>query len=64
MKSIPVDHLFQIISVDFVELPVTMNRNRYAVVFQDFFTKWLMVYGAPDQKAVKIAVWCIRSFII
>ena len=55
MKSIPVDHLFQIIGVDIMELPVTISGNRYAIVFQDLFTKWLMVYTAPDQKAVRIA---------
>ena len=55
MKSIPVDHPFQIIGVDIMELPVTTSGNRYAIVFQDLFTKWPMVYAAPDQKVVRIA---------
>jgi len=47
MKSMPVDNPFQI--------------RHYGVLpegtgmLQDFFTKWLMVCAAPDQKAVKIA---------
>ena len=55
MKSIPVDHPFQIIGVDIMELPVTTSGNKYAIVFQDLFTKWPMVYASPDQKTVRIA---------
>ena len=55
MKSIPVDHPFQIVGVDIMELPVTTRRNKYAIVIQDLFTKWLMVYAAPDQKTVRLA---------
>ena len=55
MKSIPVDHPFQTVDVDVTELPLTTNRNKYAIVFQDLFIKWPMVYAAPDQKATKLA---------
>ena len=37
------------------ELPVTTRGNKYVVVFQDLFTKWLMVYPTSDQKAKRIA---------
>jgi len=69
MKSIPVDHPFQI-GVDIMELSVTTRGNRYAIVFQDLFTKWPMVYAAPDQKAVRITwgdcshAWCTGSFVV
>ena len=33
-KSIPVDHPFQIIGVDIMELLVTTRGNKYAIVFQ------------------------------
>lgn len=55
MKSIPVDHPFQIVGVDIMELTLTTNGNKYAIVFQDLFTKWPMVYTAPDQKATRLA---------
>ena len=55
MKSIPVDHPFQIVGIDIMELPLTTNGNWYAIVFQDLFTKWPMVYATPDQKAMRIA---------
>ena len=55
MQPIPVDHPFQIIGIDIMELPLTANGNKYAIVFQDLFTKWPMVYATPDQKAERIA---------
>ena len=55
LQSIPVDHPFQIVGVDIMELPLTTNGNKYAIVFQDLFTKWPMVYATPDQKAKRIA---------
>ncbi|CAI8055578.1 Gag-Pol polyprotein [Geodia barretti] len=38
-----------------MELPVTEQGNRYVIVFQDFLTKWPLVFPAPDQKAIRIA---------
>ena len=38
-----------------MELPVTAQGNRYVIVFQDFLTKWPLVFPAPDQKAICIA---------
>ena len=35
IKSIPVDHPFQIVGTDIMELPLTNNGNRYVIVFQD-----------------------------
>ena len=55
LQSIPVSHPFQIVGVDIMELPLTSNGNKYAIVFQNLFTKWPMVYATPDQKAERIA---------
>ena len=63
MHSIPVDRPFQIVGVDIMELPVTANGNRYVVVFQDFFTKWPMVYPVPDQKAKRIAELLVKEVV-
>ena len=52
---IPVSRPFQIWGVDIMDLPKTEQGNQHAIVFQDLFTKWPMVYPAPDQKAVRIA---------
>ena len=54
LHPIPVQRPFQIWGVDVMELPRTKNGNRYALVFQDFFTKWPMVFPIPDQKTIRI----------
>ena len=63
MKSIPVDHPFQIVGIDIMELPLTTNGNKYAIVFQDLFTKWPMVYAAPDQKATRLAKKLVNEIV-
>ena len=55
LHPIPVQKSFQIMAVDIMEFPVTERGNRYVIVFQDFLTKWSMVFPAPDQKTVRIA---------
>ena len=38
-----------------MELPVTQQGKRYVILFQDFLTKWPLIYPAPDQKSIRIA---------
>ena len=54
LHPIPVQKPFQIIGVDIMELPITESGNKYVIVFQDFLTKWPMVFAAPDQKSARI----------
>jgi len=54
LVPIPVQRPFQIIGVDVMDLPVTALGNRLVVVFQDFLTKWPLVFPVPDQKAVRL----------
>ena len=55
LHPIPVQKPFQIIGVDIMELPITERGNKYVIVFQDFLTKWPLVFAAPDQKSTRIA---------
>ena len=52
LHPIPVQRPFQIVGLDIMELPKTDQGNRYVIVFQDFITKWPLVFPAPDQKAI------------
>ena len=54
LKPIPVSRVFQIVGVDIMELPKTSSGNRYVVVFQDFLSKWPMVFPVADQKATTL----------
>ena len=55
LHPIPVQRAFQIVGVDVMDLPRTENGNKHVIVFQDFLTKWPMVFPIPDQKAIRVA---------
>ena len=50
LHPIPVSKPFQIVGIDVIDLPLTGDGNKHVLVFQDYFTKWPMVYPVPDQK--------------
>ena len=50
LQSIPVRRPFQIIVVDVMDLPKTELGNKHVLVFQDFLSKWPLVFPIPDQK--------------
>ena len=37
-----------------MDLPKTKRGNQHVIVFQDFLTKWPLVYPVPDQKSLRI----------
>ena len=41
LKSIPVGGPFERVGVDLMEMPQTMEGNRYVLVFLDYLTKWV-----------------------
>ena len=55
LHPIPVQRAFQIVGLDVMDLPRTQSGNKHVVVFQDYLTKWPLVFPVPDQKAVRIA---------
>ena len=55
VHPIPVQRIFQIIGVNVMDLPKTEAGNRHVVVFQDFLSKWPLVFPVPDQKAIRLA---------
>ena len=55
LHPIPVQRVFQIVGVDIMDLPKTEAGNKHVVVFQDFLSKWPLVFPVPDQKAIRLA---------
>ena len=43
---IPVQRPFQTLGLDIKDLP---QGNKHIVIFQDYFTKWPMVFAVPDR---------------
>ena len=63
LQPIPVQRPFQMWGVDIMELPRTKCGNRYVIVFQDFFTKWPLVFPTPDQKTHRIVQLLVEELI-
>ena len=62
LKPIPISRVFQIVSVDIMEMPKTKN-GKYVVVFQDFLSKWPMIFPVVDQKAMTLAKLLVEQVI-
>ena len=62
LKSIPVGEPFECIGMDFKEFDVSERGNRYALVFQDYLTKWPEVYPVQDRKAPTVAS-CLADLV-
>ena len=50
------------VAADVLEVPVSSNNNRYLLVVQDYFTKWVEVVPMPDQTATRIVSALTKIF--
>lgn len=64
MTNIPVGRPWQMIAVDVLEVPLSLNNNRYLLVVQEYFTKWADAIPIPDQKATRITKELVKLFCI
>jgi len=62
LVSIPVGGAFDCIGMDFLELDRSRDRNRYALVFQDYLSKWPEAYALPDWKVETVAE-CLLNLV-
>jgi len=62
LVSIPVGGIFECVGMDFVELDLSSSGNRYALVFQDYLSKWPEVYAVVNRKAETVAQ-CLLDLI-
>jgi len=63
LHPIPVSRPFQIVGVDVMDLPLTKSGNCHVVVFQDYLTKFPLVFPVPDQKAVRLARLLVEEVV-
>ena len=63
LLPIPVEGPFHRMRVDVLQLPVSANGNKYAIVFMDYLTKWPEVFPARDQSAYTIAKTLVERVI-
>ena len=49
LYPIAIQRPFQIMGVDVMDLPKTIDGNCHVLVFQNYLTKWPLVFDIPDQ---------------
>ena len=54
LMSLPMGSPWEMLVVDVLEIPLSLNGNRYLLVVQDYFTKWAEAFPMPDQTARRI----------
>ena len=55
LRSIPVGSPFDMLAIDFLELPRTTRGNRYVLVCSDYFTRWPEAFATTDQTSETVA---------
>ena len=55
LVRISVEGSFICIGMNFVELGITQDGNRYVLVYQDYLTKWPKVYARSNRKTETVA---------
>ena len=64
MTSIPIDHPWEMVAIDVLQVPMSYQHNKYLLVVQDYFTKWVEAIPIPDQTAQCITYELIKIFAV
>ena len=59
LRPIPVER----VGVDILEMPRTLQGNRYIVVFMEYLMKWVEAYAVEDQTSETIARLLIDNVV-
>ena len=60
----PIGRPWEMIAVDVLKLPISANGNKYLLVIQDYFTKWLEAIPLKDQTADTIVKALTKVFSV
>ena len=55
LQLISSDSLFELVAMDFLDLPRSENGNKYRLVVSDYYTRWPEAFALPDQRASIVA---------
>ncbi|KAI4887649.1 hypothetical protein NFI96_026195 [Prochilodus magdalenae] len=55
---------FERVAADLVELPVTTRGNRYVLVVEDYFTKFVNLYALANQTAQTVAQCLFGDYVL
>ena len=62
MMNVPIGCPWEMLAVDILQVPMSMQGNQYLLVLQDYFTKWAEAIPMADQKAERIVRILIDIF--
>ena len=63
LQPISVGGPFHRVAVDILQLPLTVNGNKYVIVFMDYLTKWAEAFAIPDQRSETFARLFVDNII-
>ena len=64
LQQYPVGSPMQRVALDILgPLPETNQGNKYVLVVEDYFTKWVEAYAIPDEKAETVAQTFVSEFV-
>ncbi|KRX63864.1 Pol polyprotein [Trichinella sp. T9] len=55
LQPFPIGRPWERVSIDILEIPMSRHGNKYLLVLQDSFTKWLEALPMKDQTATTVA---------
>ena len=64
MTSIPISYPWETVAVNVLQVPISYQHNKYHLVVQDYFTKWVEAIPMPDQTAQRITHELIKIFAV
>ena len=62
LLNTPLGRPLQMLQVDVLEVPISSEGNRYLLVIEDSFSKWLEAYPMKDQRAETITKLLTETF--
>ena len=62
LQNTPIGRTMQLFQIDVLEVPRSINGNRYLLVGEDAFSKWIECYPMKDQTAETITTILVEIF--
>ena len=62
MINMPIGKPWDMIAVDILQVPISSQNNKYLLVVQDYFTKWVEVIPLPDPTAKRVTRELVQVF--
>ena len=65
LQSVQIGSPLQMVACDILgPLPTTATGNKYVLVIDDYFTRWMEAFAIPNQEAPTIAQKLVNEFFV